>query len=192
MDLSLTNEQQLLQDSIRKFISTQYSLSERNKFIKEDQGYDSSNWQQFADLGWLAMTFSEEYGGLGGSTVDSMIMLEEFGKRLVVEPFLSTVVLFGAEIESTAIVDKYPVLDAPVLLDILQTGLFLGCQLFGRKSHPLGRVLRFQAPPAVQILPVEESNETCGRFRLGGMSADQGNQNKKRYEFHGCRVFEFL
>ncbi|MBT5203343.1 MAG: pimeloyl-CoA dehydrogenase small subunit, partial [Gammaproteobacteria bacterium] len=99
MDLSLTNEQQLLQDSIRKFISTQYSLSERNKFIKEDQGYDSSNWQQFADLGWLAMTFSEEYGGLGGSTVDSMIMLEEFGKRLVVEPFLSTVVLFGAAIE---------------------------------------------------------------------------------------------
>lgn len=99
MDLSLTNEQQLLQDSIQKFISTQYSISERNKFLKDDQGYASSNWQQFADLGWLAMTFSEEYGGLGGSTVDSMIMLEEFGKGLVVEPFLSTVVLFGAAIE---------------------------------------------------------------------------------------------
>lgn len=99
MDLSLTNEQQLLQDSIQKFISTQYSISERNKFIKNDQGYDNSNWQKFADLGWLAMTFSEEYGGLGGSTVDSMIMLEEFGKGLVVEPFLSTVVLFGAAIE---------------------------------------------------------------------------------------------
>ena len=77
MDLSLTQEQRLLQDSIQKFISTQYSISERNKFITNDQGYDNSNWQQFADLGWLAMTFSEEFGGLGGSLVDSMIMLEE-------------------------------------------------------------------------------------------------------------------
>ena len=99
MDLSLTNEQQLLQDSIQKFISSEYSLSERNKLTKIDEGYDTHNWQQFADLGWLAMTFSEEYGGLGGSVVDSMIMLEEFGKGLVVEPFLSTVVLFGAAVE---------------------------------------------------------------------------------------------
>ncbi|MEC7368662.1 MAG: acyl-CoA dehydrogenase family protein [Pseudomonadota bacterium] len=99
MDLSLTQEQRLLQDSIQKFISTQYSISERNKFITNDQGYDNSNWQQFADLGWLAMTFSEEFGGLGGSLVDSMIMLEEFGKGLVVEPFMSTVILFGAAVE---------------------------------------------------------------------------------------------
>ncbi len=99
MDLSLTQEQRLLQDSIQKFISTQYSISERNKFITNDQGYDNSNWRQFADLGWLAMTFSEEFGGLGGSLVDSMIMLEEFGKGLVVEPFMSTVILFGAAVE---------------------------------------------------------------------------------------------
>jgi alkylation response protein AidB-like acyl-CoA dehydrogenase len=99
MDLSLTHEQRLLQDSIQKFISTQYSISERNKFMNNDQGYDNGNWQQFADLGWLAMTFSEEFGGLGGSLVDSMIMLEEFGKGLVVEPFLSTVTLFGSAIE---------------------------------------------------------------------------------------------
>lgn len=99
MDLSLTQEQRLLQNSIQKFISTQYSISERNKFITNDQGYDNSNWQQFADLGWLAMTFSEEFGGLGGSLVDSMIMLEEFGKGLVVEPFMSTVILFGAAVE---------------------------------------------------------------------------------------------
>jgi len=99
MDLSLTQEQRLLQDSIQKFISTQYSISERNTFITNDQGYDNSNWQQFADLGWLAMTFSEEFGGLGGSLVDSMIMLEEFGKGLVVEPFMSTVILFGAAVE---------------------------------------------------------------------------------------------
>ena len=99
MDLSLTSEQRLLQDSIQKFISTQYSISERNKFITNDHGYDNSNWQQFADLGWLAMTFSEEFGGLGGSLVDSMIMLEAFGKGLVVEPFLSTVILFGAAVE---------------------------------------------------------------------------------------------
>jgi len=99
MDLSLTQEQRLLQDSIQKFISTQYSISERNKFITNDQGYDNSNWQQFADLGWLAMPFSEEFGGLGGSLVDSMIMLEEFGKGLVVEPFMSTVILFGAAVE---------------------------------------------------------------------------------------------
>ena len=95
MDLSYTEEQNLLRDSVSKFIEDKYDISERNKITATEQGYSSENWQQFADLGWLAMPFPEEDGGIGGSPVDTMVMMEEFGKGLVVEPFLPTIVMAG-------------------------------------------------------------------------------------------------
>ncbi|MCB1643880.1 MAG: acyl-CoA dehydrogenase family protein [Pseudomonadales bacterium] len=98
MDLSYTEEQNLLRDSLQKYIEDNYDISQRNKLTKSDTGYSATNWQQFADLGWLGMAFSEADGGFGGSAVDTMVMMEEFGKGLVVEPFLSTVVMFGSAI----------------------------------------------------------------------------------------------
>ena len=98
MDLSYTEEQLLLRDSVQKFISDKYDISERNKITATDEGFSRENWQLFAELGWLALPFDEEDGGIGGSPVDTMVLMEEFGKGLVVEPYLSTVVMVGTAI----------------------------------------------------------------------------------------------
>ncbi len=98
MDLSLTTEQQMLRDSVQKFIEDNYDISQRKKLAESEEGFSRENWQQYAELGWLAMPFAEEDGGIGGNAVDTMILMEEFGKGLVVEPFLPTVVMAGGAI----------------------------------------------------------------------------------------------
>lgn len=98
MDLSYSEEQNLLRDSVARYIENNYDISERNKLTATDEGFSRDNWRQFAELGWLAMPFAEEDGGIGGTPVDTMIMMEEFGKGLVVEPFFATVVMAGTAI----------------------------------------------------------------------------------------------
>lgn len=98
MDLSFTEEQGLLRDSVQKYIEDNYDISQRNKLTASDEGFSRDNWKLFAELGWLAMPFAEEDGGIGGTPVDTMILMEEFGKGLVVEPFLPTVVMAGSAI----------------------------------------------------------------------------------------------
>ena len=96
MDFSYSDEQQMLQDSVQKFVSSQYDFDTRRKIIKSDKGYSDENWALFAELGWLTVPFREEDGGFGGSAVDLMVVMEEFGKGMVVEPFLATAVLSGS------------------------------------------------------------------------------------------------
>jgi alkylation response protein AidB-like acyl-CoA dehydrogenase len=95
MDLSLSEEQTLMQNSIQKFIKDNYDLSTRRELCASEEGFSRENWKLFAELGWLAIPFSEEDGGFGGSPADTMILMEEFGKGLVVEPYLATVVMVG-------------------------------------------------------------------------------------------------
>jgi len=95
MDLSLSEEQTLMQNSIQKFIEDKYDISTRRDLCASEDGFSREFWKQFAELGWLAIPFSEEDGGFGGSPADTMILMEEFGKGLVVEPYLSTVVMVG-------------------------------------------------------------------------------------------------
>jgi pimeloyl-CoA dehydrogenase small subunit len=99
MDFSFSDEQTLLQDSIARFIQNDYTFDKRQKLIRDERGYSAANWQTFAELGWLGVPFSEADGGFGGGAVESMIMLEQFGKGLVVEPFLATVVLTGGALK---------------------------------------------------------------------------------------------
>ncbi|MDZ7670692.1 MAG: acyl-CoA dehydrogenase [Gammaproteobacteria bacterium] len=99
MDFTLTDEQTLLQDSVARFVQNDYSFEARQKLVAGDPGYSPDNWRQFAELGWLGVPFAEEDGGFGGGAVESMLMLEQFGKGLVVEPFLPTVVLAGGALK---------------------------------------------------------------------------------------------
>lgn len=98
MDLSYSEEQILLRDSVQKFVKDKYSVSERNKITATDEGFSRDTWKLFAELGWLALPFAEEDGGIGGTPVDTMVLMEEFGKGLVVEPYLPTVILVGTAI----------------------------------------------------------------------------------------------
>jgi len=95
VDFSYSEEQQMLRESVGKFIQQQYDFDTRNRIAGSDAGFSAENWKLFAELGWLTVPFSEEDGGFGDSAVDLMVMMEEFGKAMLVEPFLPSVVLAG-------------------------------------------------------------------------------------------------
>lgn len=95
MDFSFTEEQTLLRNSVQRFIQDKYDIETRRKIVNSDEGMSKENWAQFAELGLLMAPFPEEFGGLGGDNIDVMVIMEEFGKGLVVEPYLQTVVLAG-------------------------------------------------------------------------------------------------
>ncbi len=100
MDFSFTEEQSLLQDSVQRFVQNSYEFETRQKLVKTEEGFSRDNWSSFAELGWLALPFAEESGGFGGTAVETMIMMEEFGKGLVVEPYVTTVIMAGSIIEA--------------------------------------------------------------------------------------------
>ena len=102
MDFSYSEEQNLLKDSVARFIQNDYGYEARQKLIKTELGYSADHWKTFAELGWLCVPFSEEDGGIGGGPIETMILMEEFGKGLVVEPFFPTVVLSGAVLSRAA------------------------------------------------------------------------------------------
>lgn len=95
MDFNYSDEQKLLIDSVERFIQDDYDFDTRRAILKSEDGFRRDLWQKFGELGWLAVPFSEEDGGLGGTAVETMIIMECFGRGLVVEPYLSTVVLAG-------------------------------------------------------------------------------------------------
>ena len=95
MDFDFTEEQRLLKESVDRFISDRYEFEQRKTFAKNDTGYAPENWKQFAELGLLAIPFGEEHGGFGGGPIETMIVMEAFGRGLVLEPYVPTVVLGG-------------------------------------------------------------------------------------------------
>lgn len=98
MDFAFTDIQDMLKDSAEKFVSNDYGFEHRQALVDSDKGYSEEHWQLFAELGWLALPFEEAYGGLDGTAVDIMVLMQTLGKGLLVEPYLSTVVLGGGVI----------------------------------------------------------------------------------------------
>ncbi|MES2034723.1 MAG: acyl-CoA dehydrogenase family protein [Pseudomonadota bacterium] len=96
MDFNFTEEQSMLRDTVASFLQDKYDFDKRRKMIGTDAGRDPAIWDAFAnELGILGAPFSEDLGGLGGGAIENMIVMEEFGKALVVEPYLGTVVIGG-------------------------------------------------------------------------------------------------
>mgnify|MGYP005812299617 FL=1 len=95
MDFSFTEEQTLLRNTVQSLLADKYDFDTRRKIVKSAEGWSPEMWAQFAELGLLAAPFPEELGGLGGGAIETMILMEEFGRHLVVEPFVETVVLAG-------------------------------------------------------------------------------------------------
>jgi len=95
MDFSYTEEQTLLRNSVSKYLADKYTFESWRKFTRGDAGRDPAHWAQFAELGLLAAPLPEAHGGLGGGAVDASVVMEEFGKALVVEPYVPTVVIGG-------------------------------------------------------------------------------------------------
>ncbi len=102
MDFSFSEEQGLLRDSIIRFVRENYTFDKRHALALSDSGFSAENWKLFAELGWLALPFAEADGGLDGGAIDTMIVMEELGKGLVLEPYLATVVLAGGVLRRAA------------------------------------------------------------------------------------------
>jgi len=95
LDFSLTDEQRLLRDSVEKFVATTCDVARHRRLCATGPGFDPAAWSQFAELGWLALPFAEEVGGLGGGAVDCMVIAQALGAGFVREPYLHTVVTCG-------------------------------------------------------------------------------------------------
>ena len=95
MDFSYSEEQTLLRNSLSRYLAENYSFEDWRKFTASSEGRDPAHWRQFAELGLLAAPLPEKFGGLGGGPVESMVIMEEFGRALAVEPFIPTVVIAG-------------------------------------------------------------------------------------------------
>ena len=99
MDFTFNEEQSLIQDQVDQFVQKEYDWETRQSLSNSELGFGEDNWKKFADLGWLGISVSEDSGGFGGSAIESMLIMEAFGKGLVVEPFLETVIMAGGLID---------------------------------------------------------------------------------------------
>jgi alkylation response protein AidB-like acyl-CoA dehydrogenase len=96
MDFSFSDEQSMLRDTVASYLSDHYSFDQRHAMLAKEPGWSPAIWKAFAEeLGILGAPFSEELGGLGGGPIENMIVLQEMGRSLVVEPYLGTVVIGG-------------------------------------------------------------------------------------------------
>ena len=102
MNFELSEEQKMIQQSVERFVQENYDLTNRIKISSEDPGYSKDYWSSMAELGWLGLAFEEEDGGFGGNQIDTLVLMEQFGKGLVLEPFLANVVLGGGAIKRGA------------------------------------------------------------------------------------------
>ena len=102
MDFRYSEEQLALQDTLRRFISRDYDFERRRALTRSALGFSAEAWGRYAELGLLALPFPEEFGGLGGNGVDTMAVMEQVGQGLLLEPYLSTVVLCGGLIRDSA------------------------------------------------------------------------------------------
>jgi len=98
MDFDLSEEQRMLKESVERLIGERYEFEQRKTYMKEACGFSREMWQQYADMGLLGLPFDEKHGGMGGGAVETMIVMEAFGRGLTLEPYLATVVMGGGAV----------------------------------------------------------------------------------------------
>ena len=99
MNFELSEEQKMIQQSVERFVQENYDLPKRVEISSKDPGYSKEYWGSMAELGWLGLPFEEKDGGFGGNQIDTLVIMEQFGKGLVLEPFIANVVLGGGAIQ---------------------------------------------------------------------------------------------
>jgi len=95
MNFELSEEQQMLAETVKRFVATHYNFDARAKILASPAGHSEDVWAAIAEMGLLGLPFDEAHGGFGGTTVDVMLVMEAIGEGLLVEPYLTTVGLGG-------------------------------------------------------------------------------------------------
>lgn len=106
MDFDLTDEQALLRDTVRDLLNRQYNPESRLEVIGTDLGWSRQVWNQLAELGVLGLSFAEKDGGMEAGPVETMLVLEEIGRRLAPEPLLDAVLVPGGLISAVGTPDQ--------------------------------------------------------------------------------------
>ncbi|NNC54536.1 MAG: pimeloyl-CoA dehydrogenase small subunit, partial [Pseudomonadales bacterium] len=102
MNFDYNEEQTLIKDSISRYLQNNYTLDNRREYAQSANGFSKEHWAQYAELGWLAIPFAEALGGFGGDAIEDMLIMEELGRGLALEPFVDTIVLFGGTLAASA------------------------------------------------------------------------------------------
>ena len=109
MDFDLNDDQTLLKESVGKMLAARYGDFEKRKaYQKHPNGFDPAVWAEYAESGILSLPFAEQHGGFGGGPVETMIVMEEMGAALAVEPYLTCVVLCGAILKTAGATELIP------------------------------------------------------------------------------------
>src|SRR5436305_15183830 len=103
MDFNLTEEQRLRSDSVDRLLADTYTIEKRKGYSAEPEGWGRALWSRYAELGILGLPFAEEHGGFGGGGIETMLVMEGFGRVLALEPYLSTIVLSGTALRLAGI-----------------------------------------------------------------------------------------
>src|ERR1700744_1811396 len=98
MDFEPSDDQRLLVESVTRMLGDTYGFAQRKGYMALPEGYSPAVWSQFAELGLLGLPFAEEYGGFGGGAQEVMLVMQAFGRVLVLEPYFPTVVLCGTAV----------------------------------------------------------------------------------------------
>ena len=102
MNFDLSEDDAALQDSVARWVQQRYPFDARRKLAAQAPGFSREHWREMAQLGWLALPFEDALGGLGGGPLATMLMMEQLGNGLVLEPYLPSVLLFGGLIQRSA------------------------------------------------------------------------------------------
>lgn len=185
MNFEFTEEQTMIKDSVSRFVRDEYDFDTRRAIVNSDDGISREYWSMFAELGWLSVPFAEEYGGFGGSVEDIAAVMEELGKGIVVEPYASTVVVFGGLLSAS----DNSALKAEVIPSIID-------------GSCLGSLASTEAQSRYEMADVATSATACdGGFKINGektVVANGGTANKfivtarhagEQYDRNGISLF---
>lgn len=191
MDFSLNDMQQMMQESAARFVRNEYDFESRRNRVASELGYSEKSWSLFAELGWLALPIAQEFGGLGGNLVDCVVLQQELGKGLVVEPYYSNILLCANLVQKLATPSQQQALLEPMAAgelklalaiaerDVLETSetttlaqeMDTGYLLNGHKAVVLG------AQSANQLLVVAKFNtQADSAARIGVFIVDPSQQ----------------
>jgi alkylation response protein AidB-like acyl-CoA dehydrogenase len=99
MDFNFSEEQLMLKDGVERYVQQEYGFEARRRIAASEAGFSREHWRQYAELGWLGLTLPEDVGGLGCSFVEVAIVMEAFGRAMVLEPIVQTALLCATLIE---------------------------------------------------------------------------------------------
>lgn len=160
MDFELNDDQKLLVENVQNFVKKDSPLSRARAARDEAPGYSKEAWAQMGELGWLAVPFSEEAGGLGLSFIDAALLLEQFGTTLVPEPYVPAVLLAGKAIELS------------------------GSQ--AQQQQYLGPLIEGQsAPTLAHVEPDSRHDVSCVKTRADKSGDGYTLSGSKRFVMHG-------